>query len=628
MATRLKTIEYAHPPLATMSNNTMSSLAQITVYIPETVVGFTSVIARMSAMVTQATIGNITSRQMQARLGAAAYSNYTNNALITQSGEDIFFFNALDLTAHFTANWSGTSMTFDTQVLMNGATATSWDNVCVSLFITYQYDDTSTTQVKTIRIPLDMPVGAADTSKPGAALATIPNLSSELPEASKSFRNWFVTVQGNVNRSTNSTDLTWTFQLDSTTAHTSGAFIGAQQTDFFYRYLWDAPNLDVNSSMGWYAWSNLARMNHTQAWLTVTYEFDASSSNDMFVSLFLPMEMVSPMGGTSSADYQRAKRELWIQEPGTITTKQIAFFAFWDQAAAIAGLNLRIGTGSWVTYVDLANTNAGGNAAMIRNDSAFTLVKGRNTFNFDAYRTDAADMGDNVSGFWIINYTCGKPTDGYGAANNSVWQNMGAYFNGAVAAMRTTSALAFAIPESKYFINAVGINYEYFSNSTNNMAGVTIAAERLVGEGGMSWDPAYISVSRTDPEVGLRQCFAQVRSLFLRWPGDPDPDRIDIESARRWRAYLANNAASWDYLDLIVTYHTISYVVAGTISNSGGGTVNIELHRTAEGEKIVETSRSGDGAYSMDWYDDTEDVYVTAYEDSTHRGRSDNDTAS
>ena len=35
MATRLKTVEYAHPPLAAMVDNTLTNSTQITIHLPE-----------------------------------------------------------------------------------------------------------------------------------------------------------------------------------------------------------------------------------------------------------------------------------------------------------------------------------------------------------------------------------------------------------------------------------------------------------------------------------------------------------------------------------------------------------------------------------------------------------------
>lgn len=628
----LNFVQVAMPPLASMVDNTLTSLTQITIYLPEDTKVFKSVIARVTAMGTATAVGNVTTRRLQARLGAAGYTTHTNSNLLTGSGEDIFVDHALDLTAHFNTNWTGTSMTFDAQALMDGtATGIAWTNICVTLNILYEYDETtSTTGVKTFRMPLTMPLTNLATSKPGTALHTIPNLSTKLPEGSKAFRNHFVTVQGNINRAA-ATDVTMTFQLDSTTSHTTGVFEGLSNTDFFLRYIWDAPTLDTSASMGWYAWASATEFNHMQAWLTVTYEYDLTASNDMMVSVVLPAELASPMGGTTSSDYQRTARNLWIEEPGTITTEDIAFFSFWDQAAAIAGLNMRVGTGSFQAVTDIAATVAGSNAAMIVNNAAFTLARGRNNLTFDVYRTDTADLGMNMSGFWIVNYTAGKPAGGYHKANKTLIMSLGAHYNGAAAAFRSLSAIAPAIPETEYLLNAVGINYKYLTNTTGTAAGVAITAELLAAEGGIGWEPIYTDVSHTDPEVGIHECYAQARSYFKRWPTDPDPDRVDIETARRWRAVLANFCASFDYLDMMLTYHSITFTISGTLSEytGDGSGIEVDLFRKngAHRDHIGTVTTTTGGAYTFTWYDDTETVFAVSRQDSTHAGRSDDGLA-
>jgi hypothetical protein len=55
--------------------------------------------------------------------------------------------------------------------------------------------------------------------------------------------------------------------------------------------------------------------------------------------------------------------------------------------------------------------------------------------------------------------------------------------------------------------------------------------------------------------------------------------------------------------------------------------VTIDLHRSDTGEKVATTTRSGNGAYSLTWYDDTVDVYVVAYEAAGRLGRSKNGKA-
>lgn len=629
MATRLKTVEFAHPPYTSaITDNTLTTMTQITVYLPESGKTFRSVVATVSASITDTAAGNLTTRQLQCRLGAAAYTAHTNSNAVTNSGEDIMAFHSVDLTSHFTSNWSGTSMTFDSQVLFDSAATTPGAiNACVTLSITYEYNDTSATQIKTVRFPLNAPTTTLATSKPGSPVDTLPALDTELPEASKAYRCIFTTVQGNAANIANTTDLTITQQWVSSTAHTSGGFESALATDYWFRYIWSCGSnggsnvLVTNTTQAYYIYSNVARMNHLQIWLTVTYEFDATSSNDMFVSLMLPNDFDSPMGGTTSSDYQRTTRELFIQETG-ITSKQIAYFPFWSQIGAISTLNFRVGTGSFVSYTDAAATVAGGNGAMVRNDAAYTLARGRNTLVFDAYRSDAADFGWSLSGFWIVNYTADKPADGYGAANHTVVWNLSATYDGAASTTKAISAMAPIIPETNYYMTALGIRCEVNQNGTTLLSSLTVLLEKTSGEGGVQWLVGYKDAAHGDVETGLFTMFGQIKDYFDRWPSDPDSNRLDIETSRRWMIYNGQVGTAFYKLDLLMTYHTITYTVSGTVSGSNGGTVTLTLHRAATGEKVASTTRSGNGAFSFTWYDNTENVFVEATEDSTHLGRS------
>lgn len=640
MATRLKTVEYAIPELTTLTDNTLTAMTTITAYIPE----FSGTVTFRKAIVevdfqegATMTTGNYTSRRIDVSVGGAGATSYTNANLYTGSGENTSVFYAADATTHFSSNWtSGTSKTVAISVLIDGtATTLAWRNVHATLSITYEYDDTQTTQLKTVWIPLNAPVTTLATTKPGTATDTIPALDTYCPESSKTYRNMHIIVQGNVNSTASTTDSTLSMQVDTYTAYTSQSLEMGATSDYWARFVdviqyYDSGGssagigMTTNATHGFYLWASIARHNHSQAYMVVTYEFDASASSNTLVSVLMPMEIVSPMGGTATTNSQRASREIWIEEPGTITTHKLAFYIFWDQAAAMTGLNMRVGTGSYVTYTDAAAVLCGSDGAMVRNDAAFTLARGRNELTFDVYRTDTTDLGFNVSGFWIVNYEAGKPSQGYGAANHTVKWNLNATFGGAAAVVRDIAATAPIIPETNYFLNAVGTRYAYLSNTTGTAAGVTVLCR---DDTDTEWLAAYVDVGYTDPETGMRQCWSQVRTFFKRFPGDMDPGRMDIETSRKWRTVLNNNCASFDYLDLYFTYHGITYTVGGDITGSGGGTVTIKLHRTVTRLSALETTRVGDGAYSFTWYDDTEDVYCTALEDSTHMGRSDDGTA-
>lgn len=627
MATRLKTVQYSFPVLASLTNNTLTTMTQITVYLPETgTKTFRKVIAKVTGDdIVTATGGSIGTRTVNLRLGAAAYTTNSNANTLTNSGENLSVFYSADFTSHFTTNWTGTSMTCDVQVLLNQTTGTTLNmvNVCVTLDITYEYDDTSTTQVKTVWIPLNAPVGALATAKPGTATDTIPALDTYLPEASKTYRDMFIVVQGNEARNAATTDHTLSMQIDALTAQTSGAYAGALATDRWYRYIWNINSLGMTTSAthGFYLWASVARANHPQVWMTVTYEFNATTTTNVMQSLMLPMEFDSPMGGTTASDYQRATRELWVEEPATITLQRLAAYIHWDQSGNIGGLNARVGTGSFVAYTDTASVLAGGNGCMVRNDSGITLARGRNLLQADIYRTDTADLGGNVSAVWIINYTSAKHTSGVGVHNKTVFWNLSTTGTAAAAEINTIAATAPSIPESNYFMNALGTRYEYISSSTGSPAGVSVLAERLAAEGGVKWEPAYIDIGETDPEVGLHTCYSQVRNLFYRWPGDTDPDRIAFQTARRWRTMLANNCTAFDTLEILFTYHAITYTVADSISGFSG-TVYLDLCRTATDEMVLSTTRTGDGSFSFTWYDNTEYLYISASDATNTVGRS------
>jgi hypothetical protein len=629
VVTRLKTVQYCMPALASITNNTVTAFTTTTLYLPENSKTFRKVVATFTADdIITATGGSFTTKTREFRLGAVAFSSVANANTKTNSGENDTIRLTTDMTSHFQTNWTGTSMTFDFQVTINQSTGTTLGlvNGCLTIDITYEYDDTTTTHVKTVWIPLNMPVGALATTKP-ASLDTIPALDTYLPEASKTYRQLFIVMQGNESNAAGTTDFTLQAQIDSLTQLTSGNHEAALASDRWSRYVWDITGLGMttNATHTWHAWSSTARFNHMQAWMVVTYEFDASTTTSVMNSLLLPMEILSPMGGTTSSDYQRASRELFVQEPN-VTLNKLAFYMFWEQAAAVGGLNIRVGTGSFVAYTDVAAQLCGGNGCMIRNDAptGLSFARGRNTLQLDVYRTDTADLGWNISGFWIVNYTSDIHADGVGAHNHTIIWNLANTSTSAAAVQVQVAATAPIIPESDYYLTAVGTQYLHDTNATG-LGGVSILVERLSAEGGVQWEEAYVDVNQTDVENGMRQFYSQVKDLFLRWPGDLGSDRMNLETNRRWRVISAPNMAAFHHLDLMFTYHTITFAVAGNVTGFTG-TVNLGLHRSATGEKVKSTTRSGDGAYSFTWYDNTEDMFVSA-NDGTKWGQSMDQTA-
>ena len=71
-----------------------------------------------------------------------------------------------------------------------------------------------------------------------------------------------------------------------------------------------------------------------------------------------------------------------------------------------------------------------------------------------------------------------------------------------------------------------------------------------------------------------------------------------------------------------VSYFTCNFSLNGTISNSNGGAVTLSLHRSDTGEKLQESSRTGNGAFNFIVYDPVLKYYVDAYESNSFKGRS------
>jgi len=627
MATRLKTVRYAFPVLATMANNTLTNVPQITVHLPESgtkTIRKAWVDVTMDDLNANASTGaSVTTSTVNLRLGAAGYTSTTNGNTKANTGEAISWQFTRDFTSHFVTNWTGTSMTCDVQVHTNQTTGTSPSmvNVCVLLYVTYEYDDTSTTQLKTVLVPLNAPTTFLPTTK--TSHDTIPALDTYLPEASKTYRNISIVMSANT-MSNSTTAFSVSMELTSLGVLTTELYNGAANSDRFIRYIWDVTSLiTTNVTHTFNLWSSLTgTMDCPMAYMVVTYEYNESTSTSIMNSMQLPMEIDSPMGGTVAADFQRSTREFWVQEANPVR-QRLAFYMFWQDNANLTGLNARIGTGAFVAYTQTGSGLVCGNKSlMIRNDSptGVPFARGRNTLQMDCYNTSTTVRGGNVGGFWIVNYTSDKHSSGSGSHNHTILYPVFTQGTANAVQQYITTANAMPIPETNYFISSAGFNYNFMQGVAHQ--GVTIKMERLVAEGGLIFERIYADISQHDAEIGVYDIWCQARSFFLRWTGDTDSSRLDIETNRR---YIINssNAVTWaNHLTMMVNYHTISYTVSGNITGSNGGTVTISLHRQASGEKILETSRTGNGAYSLTWYDNTEDVYVVAYEDATRNKRS------
>lgn len=628
MALRLKTCQYAFPTLASLANNTLTNLSQITLNIPEPTINIRKAWLEISMDdIVTATGATITTKDVNLRLGSNNYSTTSNSFTATHTSEAISLFLERDFTSHFITNWTGSSMTCDVQLQINQSTGTTlgFVNVSCILNITYEYDDSATTQLKTVWIPLNTPVGFLPTTK--TSHDTIPALDTYLPEASKTYRRVFIVTQWNNTAVT--TDHTVSFQLSSLgTATVTGIYESAFATSRWCRYVWDVTSIiTTNTTHTFNVWSSLASRNlNMQAWMVVTYEYNESSSSSIMNSLILPMNIYSPMGGIDPADYSRSSVDFFIEESG-VTLNKLAAYVFYQSLGDMATFFARIGSAAFINYTNTGTTAfiAGNVGFMIRNDSptGITIGRGKNSLFLDLYNTLAGSpRGANMGAFFIINYTSSKHSLGSGAHNHTVLWPVYLQTNIDQTYQFTTTSEAVIIPENNYYISCMGFKLELMAFTTATYQGFVVKAERLQGtEGSFSWDRIYADITAHDSEAGLYTVISQ-NDIFTRFPGDADSKRLSIETPRRYLFHQSNGLAFYNSFTKIISYHSIPFAVSGNITNSNGGLVTIDLHKYDTGEKLLSTTRSGNGPYSFTWYDNTQPVYTVAYENNSYKGRS------
>lgn len=639
MALRTKTIEYAFgTDTATLALATRRDLAAITLFIPEaTSRTFKSVIVEVNVRGDETVAASLTSWLIGIKLGAVAFNDVTTTVTLTNTGDHQSHVFTRDVTDYFNTNFgSGASQTC--QVGMSfGALATA--NHTVKLIITYEYDDAAqSTRVKTVRIPIESPTAQLTATLANIGSSQVPALDTFLPEASKVYRRiWFEFYFNDGGNAT--TDIQLGVRIDAEAETNIYRSEQALNTGVFGKAHWVKEDFTKNATHNIAARSNAtaSRFTGLSVVLYVTYEYDHSSSTSIMNSLLLAAaDEIGWPGNTTTNDESRFERMIWVEEPGTITLRQSAVLGFINDPGTIT-LNMQVGSqaSSRAYTLTAGSAECGPRPFCHRIDSggaagaALTLARGRNVVDIDRWTT-AAQVGSNFSAMLILNYTSDKHADGDAVHNQTTCWSICDPNNVFNSVQRDISApnRLFSISETNYYMT--GLIYEVMGV----MAGATasafvLQAERTTGEfEEKGWEELIAAMYRSDGELGVFWTLGAARDQFNRWPGDPRAG-LDLETTRQYRMCMATfmtlGVRAW------VTRHAITYSVAGTISGSSGGTVNLALCRADSNgvpkETVLTGSRTGNGAYSFTWYDNTEDMVVVARESDTLLGVSAPDVA-
>jgi hypothetical protein len=579
---------------------------------------------------------------MSVKLGAAGASSDNASNPPANTGEAQHFVFDRDVTSYFTTNWTGTSMVAELGItLATMASANHW----FKLIITYQYEDTSATQIKTVRIPIESTRQYATTSFATLGGATaIPALTGGwLPENTPVIRQIRVELWGNEGLVTTTTDHTLSIRINGGT--TRAVYFGEMAYDGNALHFWT--NYDATSETTYDVARSLeltTDLNNTFSrvggMIVVTYEFTVSGTTTVMNSLLIgAVDTAGQIQGTTSADQESWQRSIFIEEPATIALKESAVCLFLQAAAPGGGtLNVSVGSQGNTGYTMSGNSDfeLGQHSLVHRIDSggtaatAFTtLARGRNNYELKIYAS-ATNVWWNLCGFTILNYTSGVASSGIGSHSHSI-HNLIKPSNSTSSQAQTGTGVMAQIStteDDNFWVTGAMIETILHGGSAITNMSMSLNTERQAGEGsGSGWETLYSGQATLDNEKNCTiRLYSASRSSIKRYPSDPDGDRLNPLTSRSWRLDL--NPAGYACYSSWITYHCILFTVSGNITNSNGGTVNIDLFRASTGEKLLSTSRVGDGAYSFTWYDNTEQVYTVAREDDDYLGRSANGLAS
>lgn len=619
MATRLKTRELYFPVLTSITNNTLTNFTTLTVQIPESSVSFVSVVAEFSADdIITVTGGTITTKTLGMRIGAGSYQTFNHAATWTNSGENRSIFFTYDVTSVFTSQWSGTSNTVDVRVQYNqsSGTTTGLRDAFVKLYLTYEFDDESVTQSKTVLIPLGSPTASFALGTSSGCRYVVPNLNTYCPEAFKTFDQICVVVEGNDFTTANSTAHSMSFQLDSSASFSTEARIADLQSMRYYRYAWQ-PTIDTNATHSLNTWnpsSATTRFGPAAVYMSVDYRYIPASSSAVLNSIQIPMEIDSYSDYAASAEhiYKRGERYIYLPEQN-ITTRNCGFIAFAHLGTNANFISRAHRSDSFTTYTMVGSGFFCGSISWLQMSPNIVLSSGKNTLTFDVKNVSSTTPSlTNMSGVWLLNYesdiTAGNPNK----HTHTVKKSIGTMQDGSSAVFhRTITGSYFRVPESDYYFTSIGINYKYGTNTTGTPAGVSVQCSDT-GSNGFYWNTVYSDIASEDAETGQRQIFAQCRNIFKRFYQDADSVRLDTSQSRSFRCILASGCTSFDDLMWYVTYHDTTWNVSGSLSGFGTGSIDLAMHRASNGELLKTGSRVGDGDFNFTWYDNTEPVFVIA----------------
>lgn len=623
MATKFKTIEFVTTTDVTVRAATVFVEKPITIYIPEGNPTFISCVLEVYTS-KEVDTASLTSPELGIDDGSVSWDDLVMTAVPGSSSESELWVFRRDVTAFFIANFDGatppTSATWDVRFRSSDNTG----NHAFKLILTYEYDDTTTTQIKTIKIPISSDTSTLGTSYTTVGGATsIPDIGgSYLPEASVTVRQVWLEMMAAGNggsardvdlRINGGSDVRW-FEHDVAGGEPVWHY---GQVDITAEDLTAARSLEAKSSL-------TSSVGHLGGFVCVTYEFNADTSNKIYNSIRLSLKDFIGWAGHQSGDGNTRNAIFNIQEPLTAdATPDIETMESSVTIYSMDDSDLSVGAQSTQNYslIDATSTGQGTyvhrwDAASPRGDSGIVLARGENII--DVYIEPSTVNDSAFYGYVTVNYISGKATDGVGSHNHTVFKHVNDPTNSEI----PVSGISLILPDTFHYINDIHAEVINHSDNFVETPFLVFNIERLVAEGGPGWETFVNYNYFSQTENRHLRFFNDLTKLFRQWPEQTNSSGLmDLSSTRRYSASIKTEEY-WT-ADLYVTYHAIvSDATVGVYNYTGDGSgITVRIQRTDIDVVVDEVTTAIGGTAIGKVYDDTLNYRAIAQQ-STRSGAS------
>ena len=619
---------------------TTGSLGSPVIYIPEnnpsTPVKFTSVMLWASLNNSSSTAVSITRLSASINLeGSATSSQNAGTSTLTNSAEDwAGIFGPFDYTDYFTASF-GTVTAKTASVNIAPVLTTAGTGLSASygwIDLTYEYTSSATRRIKTICVPHESSQTTLSTTLLTAASMSQVTGSGGLLTgyANPVVRYRWLELKGNNNNANTATNYSMSYAFNGVGQTFLPAKPNGQASDTWQAYLVDLSGLSLTASHSLQLanstatrWANLI----INEW--ITFEYDVAGTTRALNYIEFPVEFDSPLSVLASGIPNKYSKEILIPEPGSIETIRAAVELNYNTNTVTNTLNIKGGNNTtYRAYTNATGFVCGQFGTQHRLDTGsggLTLTNGVNTITINV--SSSAGTPSNITGVVKLLYKSDVAPQGIDNHNKT----LSGFFRPLSFTLITPEDRVtdnFNIPESNYYLNTMGLQYHLWTSfaTSGQYLPMVLSTQVLPGEGDATgWQSIYEDNNLTDGELTYSAWSVRIGDYFKRYPQYPLSDKLQLGASRIYRTGMG--ATSFAYgSKWIISYHCLTGSLSGTISNSSGGTVSLQLYQQISGSSnydlFVSSSRTGNGSYSFTTYNDYTNYYVAAYESSTLKGLS------